>query len=71
MSTEHKALDSAPTRWAKPKPVIERPGNIETPAVDQIDVDSLQIDEFYEVDCDPYNSTGQHLVDTLKKRYED
>lgn len=71
MSTERKALDSAPTRWAKPKPVIDNPGSIEAPVVDQIDVDRLQIDESYDVDCDPYNSTGQHLVDTLKKRYHD
>ena len=68
MSTERKALDSAATRWAKPKPVIDKPGKLETPLVDKIDVDSLQIDESYEVDCDPYNSTGQHLVDALKRR---
>ncbi len=65
MSTERKALDSAATRWVKPKRVITK---LETPLVDKIDVDSLQIDESYEVDCDPYNSTGQHLVDALKKR---
>lgn len=69
MSTERKALDSAPTRWAKPKPAIDKAGNSETPVVEKIDIGSLQIDESYEVDCDPYNSTGQHLVDSLKKRY--
>lgn len=34
--------------------------------VEKIDVTALQIDESYDVDCDPYNCTGQFLVDAAK-----
>ena len=69
MSMERKASNRAPTRCAKPS--IDNPGSTEMPAVDTIDVDRLEIEESYDVNCDPYNSTGQHLADTVKKRYED
>lgn len=71
MSTDWKGPPDAPVRWARPKNDVKEPGGQRTPDVEQIDIDRLEIDESFAVDCDPYNSTGQHLVDTLKKRYED
>ena len=71
MSTEYKAIYGGPTRWVKPKTNVDNIGDAKPPVVEKIDIDSLQIDESYELDCDPYNSTGQHLIDTLKKRYEE
>jgi hypothetical protein len=38
--------------------------------VEKIDINALQIDESFDVDCDPYNSTGQFLTDALRNRYE-
>jgi hypothetical protein len=41
------------------------------PVIETIDVASLQLDESYGEDCDPYNSTGQFLVDALKNKHRD
>jgi hypothetical protein len=71
MSTEYKASQNALTRFAKAGADIDKAGAAKPPVVEKIDVNALQIDESYEVDCDPYNSTGQFLADALKKKYED
>lgn len=34
----------------------------------KIDVTSLQLDESYEDDGDPYNNTGRHLVAAIRNR---
>jgi hypothetical protein len=39
---------------------------IEQPVVESFDIAALQIDKSSEVDCDPYNSTGQFLVDAMQ-----
>ena len=36
--------------------------------INKIDITALQIDESFGEDCDPYNSTGQHLVDAIKQK---
>lgn len=40
-------------------------------SVQNIDVAELQIDETFDADCDPYNSTGQFLADAIKSKYDD
>jgi len=71
MSTEYKASQNAPMILAKANSGIDKAGAAKPPVVEKIDVNALQIDESYDVDCDPYNSTGQFLTDALKKKYED
>jgi len=71
MSTEYKASINAPKRLARASADIDKAGAAKPPVVENIDVNALQIDESYDVDCDPYNSTGQFLADALKKKYAD
>jgi len=66
MSTENKAPRSARMRLAKTKFNINKVGDIRQPVINEIDVSSLQIDESYDDDGDPYNSTGQFLADARK-----
>lgn len=68
MSTGVKAPRNAPARSSRTKFNIDKAAEIKPPVVEKIDVSSLQIDESYGVECDPYNSTGQFLADALKER---
>ncbi len=36
-----------------------------------VEVSDLKIDETFDGDFDPYNSTGQFLADAIKKKYDD
>jgi len=70
MSTENTASQSAPARLARTKADKQKPSGIQQPAVENIEIASLQIDESYDVVGDPYNCTGQFLVDALKKKHD-
>ncbi len=50
---------------------VERVAKKKQPSIEQIDVNALQIDETFDGDFDPYNSTGQFLADAIKKKYDD
>jgi len=62
-----------------PQSALNRPAKGETDAaaerkpvsVKNIDITELQIDETFDADCDPYNSTGEFLADAIKKKYDD
>jgi len=71
MSTENKATHHAHARLAKTRADLERLRDSKQPVIETIDIASLQVDESYGEDCDPYNSTGQFLADALKKKYDD
>jgi hypothetical protein len=71
MSTEKKTPQKATARIARKKFEIGQLSADEPSAIEQIEVTSLQIDEAYETDGDPYNCTGQFLADALKKKYGD
>lgn len=71
MSTGYKTSQNARTLFVKTNSGIDKAGAAKPPVVEKIDVNALQIDESFDVDCDPYNSTGQFLADALKKKYED
>jgi len=71
MSTGNRAPRSAQTRLAKTKFNINKSGDIKQPVINKIDVSSLQIDESYDNDCDPYNSTGQFLANAWKMKRDD
>ena len=71
MSTGNKAPRSAHARLAKAKFNTNKAGDIKRSVIEKIDITSLQIDESFDVDCDPYNSTGQFLVDVRDKQYGD
>lgn len=71
MSSEHKATQSAHARLATSRANLEKLRDKKQPVIETIDVASLQVDESYGEDCDPYNSTGQFLADALKKKYDD
>ena len=71
MSTYIKASQSAATGPGRTKFKVDYSGEAKQPVVENIDVAELEIDESLEVDCDPYNSTGQFLVDAVKKKREE
>jgi len=71
MSTYIKAPQTAADKPARTKLNVDKSGETKQPVVEKIDVTALEIDESYELDCDPYNSTGQFLADALKKKFEE
>jgi hypothetical protein len=71
MSTESKTSQNVPTRLAKARSDTDMASAARPSIVEKIDINALQIDESFDVDCDPYNSRGQFLTDALRKRYED
>ncbi len=71
MSTYLKAPQNAADRPVSVKLNGDESGKTKQPVVEKIDVTMLEIDEAYELDCDPYNNTGQFLADALKKKYDD
>ena len=71
MSTESKTSQNVPPRLAKAHSDRDKASAAKPSIVEKIDLNALQIDESFDVDCDPYNSTGQFLTDALRKRYED
>lgn len=58
-------------------PDVPAKGKVDTVAerkslsVRNVDVSELQIDETFDADCDPYNSTGQFLADAVRKKFDD
>lgn len=66
MSTEKTTPRNASGQPAKAALTVGKPIETKKPAIQSIEVTSLQLDESYDVDCDPYNCTGQYLVDAAK-----
>lgn len=66
MSTEKTTHRNAPRQPAKVALTVGKPAEAKKPELQNIEVTSLQLDESYDVDCDPYNCTGQYLVDAAK-----
>lgn len=71
MSSYIKASQTVAATPARTKFKIDNSDETKLPVVQKIDVSSLEIDDSYDVDCDPYNSTGQHLVDAVKEKLEE
>ena len=71
MSTYIKAPQNAADGPARTKFKVDNSGETKQPVVEKIDVTTLAIDDSYDMDCDPYNSTGQFLAGALKKKYEE
>lgn len=71
MSIEKTAPRNVPTRSADGNIELDQAVELKLSTIDKIEVTSLQIDESYDVDCDPYNRTGQFLVDAVKKKLSD
>ncbi len=71
MSIEETGTFGPLERPAKSDVKVERVAKKKQPSIENIDINALQIDETYDADCDPYNSTGQFLADAIKKKYDD
>ena len=71
MSTEKTAPQEAAKGLVRRKFKVDHSGRVEQLVIKNIEVSSLKIDESLDVDCDPYNRTGQFLVDTLKKKRDE
>ncbi|MBT8066929.1 MAG: hypothetical protein KJO09_06780 [Gammaproteobacteria bacterium] len=71
MSSYIKAPQNAADKSARTKFTVDKSGAARQPVVENVDVAALEIDQSYELDCDPYNSTGQFLTDALKKKFEE
>ena len=70
MSTEETGTFGPSERPDKSGVKVERVAK-KKPSIENIDVNALQIDETFDGDFDPYNSTGQFLADDIKKKYDD
>lgn len=71
MSTEETGTFSPLERPTKGNVKVERVAKKKRPSIENIDINALQIDETFDGDFDPYNSTGQFLADAIKKKYDD
>ena len=69
MSSEKTTTQVEPNGPAKGK--VDTAAERKPLSVRNVDVSELQIDETFDADCDPYNSTGQFLADAIKKQYDD
>ncbi len=69
MSTEKTAPGNVPNGPAKGQ--VDSAAERKPLSVRNMDVSELQIDETFDGDHDPYNSTGQFLADAVKKKYND
>lgn len=71
MSTEETGTFGPLERPTKGNVKVERVAKKKRPSIENIDINALQIDETFDGDFDPYNSTGQFLADAIKKKYDD
>ena len=69
MSTEKTTPRTGSNGPAKGK--VDAAAERKPVTVENVDVNALQIDETFDGDFDPYNSTGQFLADAIKKKYDD
>jgi len=69
MSTEKTTPRTGSNGPAKGK--VDATAERKPVSVENVDVNALQIDETFDGDFDPYNSTGQFLADAIKKKYDD
>ena len=70
MSTEFKVPQSESTGAAKTKPGVGKTAQDRQPTIEKIDVSVLSIDDSYDSN-DPYNNTGQFMVDAMKTKYDE
>jgi len=71
MSTYIKAPQNAAHRPDRTAFDVDKRVETRQPVVENVEVSALEIDQSYEVDCDPYNSTGQFLVDAVKNKLDE
>jgi hypothetical protein len=71
MSTEKTTPRSPSLVQGDRKFNVDKSGQSGLPFVKEIEVSSLQIDDSLDADCDPYNRTGQFLIQGLKKDRSD
>ncbi len=71
MSTEETGSFGPSERPANGNVSVEHAAEKKQPSIESIDINALQIDETFDADCDPYNSTGQFLADAIRKKYDD
>jgi len=57
-----------PESVTKPCFETERSAQDESATVENAEIIAIEIDESAELDCDPYNSTGQFLAAEIRKR---
>ncbi len=69
MSTEKTTPRTGSNGPAQGK--VDRSAERKPLSVRNVEVSELQIDETFDGDCDPYNSTGQFLADAIRKKYDD
>ena len=71
MSTWKNLLNQAPAPDAGDTLRVDTDGDVDLKPAPQIEISSLEIEIAPEVDCDPYNRTGQFCVSAIDKRDRD
>ena len=68
MSTETTATKGRNARPGKRFFNVDKSMSSRQPVINKLDIAALHIDESFDDNCDPYNSTGQHLVGAVKAK---
>lgn len=71
MSTEKTALQNQSGSSTKRNVKVDHAAEKRQPVVQNVEIEALKIDETFDGDFDPYNSTGQFLSDAIKRKYDD
>ena len=60
----HKTPKPAADSDLRADEIVELPST----GLEDVEVTSLELDDQFDVDCDPYNRTGQHYVEALRRK---
>ena len=70
MSTRTHTPAAHGTQPARTKFKVDKGADLLPPAVTDVDISSLELAGDFDADCDPYNNTGQHCLDAMKRAEE-
>ena len=52
---------------ARTKFKVDKGAELPPAAAPQVDISSLELASDFEADCDPYNNTGQHCLEAMRR----
>ena len=70
MSTSKSVPHKTPFDKAQKEASSEQLDQLPSADLDNVELTSLELDVAYDVDCDPYNRTGEHFVDALRRKHD-
>lgn len=71
MSTEKTGQNKPHTTALRKNLNVSDAAEKQRPVIEKMNVSALRIDEALDGDFDPYNSTGQHLANKIRERFDE